>query len=470
MHRLARALLLLLLLGPASAVAQEEVITDVKVMGAARTDEETVRSIAGVSIGDTLGPSTLDIARERLHTAGLFANVNVYWEPHGEGVRIVIVIKEKIPWAPVPTFSYSPGNISAGGVLAHGNLFGRGKRGLIGGRISNVDSGVILAYDDPAFWGSWGFFTIRGRYQSQIIPEYSNIMIEGMPLAPIRNTRLRAYGFDLSAGVAWFRKVRTSFGWNLDWNQVRWSALEQDNPYASDPNNPYAAAAFPDGVAPLSQRSARRGNATVNLTFDFRARQHAVMYGNALGFTFDYAAPRWGSDSTLWYWKASVSYEHGIRFFKRHNLILRAGGVTGENLPLWSENSAGGTNLRGYLYRQFQGDTHLRSQAEYHFPLFSLWSLDVRGVAFFDAAAIWFRKLPVLDPANPSQYAERGDGRRFLPPVFLRQGFLANQDVHSSAGLGLRFYLRSVAVPLVGVDFGNGIGTRDVRMILVVGT
>lgn len=471
MPRLARAAaLVLVLLGSSAALAQEETITDVKVRGAVRTDEETVRSIAGISIGASLRSNTLDIARERLHTAGLFADINVYWEPHGVGVRVVIVVKEKIPWAPVPTFSYSPGNISAGGVLAHGNLFGRGKRGLIGGRVSNVDSGVVLAYDDPAFWGSWGFFTIKGRYQSQIIPEYSNVAIEGMPLAPIRNSRLRAYGFDISVGIAWFRKVRTSFGWNLDWNEVRWSALEGDNPYASDPgNNPYAAIAFPDGIAPLSQRSARRGNATVNLTFDFRARQHAVMYGNALGFNFDYAAPRWGSDSTLWYWKASASYEHGIRFFKRHNLIVRVGGVTGENLPLWSENSAGGTNLRGYLYRQFQGDTHLRSQAEYHFPLFSLWSLDVRGLAFFDAAAIWFRKLPEIDPAAPDRYLERGDGRQFLPPIFLRRGFKAEEDVHTSAGLGLRFYLRSVAVPLVGVDFGNGIGTRDVRMILVVG-
>jgi outer membrane protein assembly factor BamA len=468
MHRFARALPLLLLLGSASALAQEEVITDVKVRGATRTDEETVRSIAGVSIGDTLGPSTLDIARERLHTAGLFADVNVYWEPHGEGVRIVIVIREKIPWAPVPTFSYSPGNISAGGVLAHGNLFGRGKRGLIGGRISNVDSGVIVAYDDPAFWGSWGFYTIKGRYQSQKIPEYSNIDIEGMPLAPIRITRLRSYGFDISVGIAWFRKVRTSFGWNLDWNEVRWSALEKTNPYASDPSNPYAAIAFPDGV-PLAARTARRGNATVNVTFDFRARQHAVMYGNALGFNLDYAAPRWGSDSTLWYWKASANYEHGIRIFKRHNFIVRAGGTTGENLPFWSENSAGGTNLRGYLYRQFQGDTHLRSQAEYHFPLFSLWSLDVRGLGFFDAAAIWFQRLPAVDPAFPNAYVQRSDGRQFLPPLYLRQGFSAQQDIHTSAGLGLRFYLRSVAVPLVGVDVGNGIGTRDVRVILVVG-
>jgi outer membrane protein insertion porin family len=182
----------------------------------------------------------------------------------------------------------------------------------------------------------------------------------------------------------------------------------------------------------------------------------------------EYAAPRWGSE--LWYWKASANYEHGIRFFKQHNLIVRAGGIAGENLPLWSENSAGGTNLRGYLYRQFQGDTHLRSQIEYHFPLFSIGALDVRGLVFNDAAAIWFRKLPAVDVAvDPPSYVQRGDGRQFLPPAYLRQGFIARQDIHSSAGLGLRFYLRSVAVPLVGVDVGNGLGTRDVRVVLVLG-
>jgi outer membrane protein insertion porin family len=452
------------LLLSARALAQEEVITDIKVLNAVRTDEETVRSIAGLSIGESLHSDTLDIARERLHTSGLFADVNVYWEPFRDGVRVVIVIRDKFPWAPLPTFSYSPGNISAGGIIAHGNLFGRGKRGVIGGRVSNVDSGALVIYDDPAFFGSWGFFTLKGRFQSQIIPEYSNTNLPDMPLLPMRKTRLRSYGFEISGGVAWFRKVRTSFGWNLDQNDVRWSATELDNPYA--------ATSLPD-PPPLAARSARRGNATMNLTFDFRARQRALMYGNALGFTLEYAGPRWGSDTNLWYWKASASYEHGIRFFKSHNLILRAGGVAGENLPLWSENSAGGTNLRGYLYRQFQGDTHLRSQVEYHFPLFSIGALDLRGLCFFDAAAIWFRKLPevVQNPADPaaSTYLEREDGRQFLPPQFLRQGFIPNQDIHTSAGVGIRFYLNSVAVPLVGVDVGNGIGTRDVRVILMLG-
>jgi outer membrane protein insertion porin family len=460
MQRSLWAALVITVFVTSEASAQEEVITDVRVLNAVRTTEETVRSIAGISIGETLYTDTLDVARERLKTSGMFADVNVYWEPFRDGVRVIIAIKEKIPWAPLPMFSYSPGNISAGGLVAHGNLFGRGKRGLIGGRVSNVDSGAIIAYDDPAVWGSWGFFTLKGKFQSNIIPEYSNNTdLIDMPLEPMRNTKLRSYGFEVNAGVAWFRKVRTSVGWNIDRNDVLWSA-------AND-KNPYSVPVLGESPPPAA-KSARRGNATANLTFDFRARDHAVMYGSALGFGIEYAASRWGSQESLWYWKASVSYEQGIRFFKRHNLIIRLGGISGENLPLWSENSAGGTNLRGYLYRQFQGDTHLRSQIEYHFPLFSIGALDVRGLLFSDSAAIWFRRLPETN-TDGTAYLEREDGRQFLPPFYLQQGFRANRDIHTSAGAGIRFYLNTVAVPLVGVDFGNGIGTKDIRMVLLLG-
>ncbi len=442
----------------AQAWAMDEAITDIRVHNAVRTDEETVRSIAGVSIGQHMQPDTLDIVRERLHTSGLFADVNVYWEPYQDGVRVNIVVKEKFPWVPLPTFSYSPGNISGGAIVAHGNLFGAGKRGVIGGRISNVDSGALAAYEDPAVWGSWIFFTVKGKYQLQIIPEYSNEYgnLSGLPLSPMRNTKLRSYGGDINVGVAWFRKVRTSVGWIFDQNDVLWSAGNSDNSYAKVLDLPAGAI------------SARRGAATANVTFDFRARQHAVMYGNALGFSLEVGGSRWGSQDKLNYWKASTSYEHGIRFFRRHNLIVRAGGTAGDNLPLWVENSAGGTNLRGYLYRQFQGDTHLRTQVEYHFPLFTLWGLDVRGLLFDDAAAIWFRKLPSISPTTDA-YQSRSDGRQFLPPAYLHQGFVLQEDVHSSAGAGVRFYLRTVAMPLVGLDVGNGLGTKDVRIILVLG-
>src|SRR5262249_47568504 len=66
-------------LASGSALAVGEAITDVRVMGNNRTDESTIRSVAGVTIGDTLELDTLDVVRERLNTTGLFADVNVWW-------------------------------------------------------------------------------------------------------------------------------------------------------------------------------------------------------------------------------------------------------------------------------------------------------------------------------------------------------------------------------------------------------
>ena len=136
----ARATLLACVLGlgvalaasPALAVGEE--ITDVRVLGNQRTEESTVRSVAGISIGDTLEMDTLDMVRERLNTTGLFADVNVWWEQHKTGVRVNIAVKDKFPWAPVPTGSWSANNKSFGLLFVHGNLFGRGKQLLIGGQ------------------------------------------------------------------------------------------------------------------------------------------------------------------------------------------------------------------------------------------------------------------------------------------------------------------------------------------------
>lgn len=443
----------ILLVAPRVGHAIGEVIRDIRVLDNARTEEETVRSIAGISIGDTMDVHTLEEVRERLNTSGLFADVDVFWKPYRDGVRVNIVIRDKFPWAPVPTFSYAPGNISGGLLIAHGNLFGRGKRGIIGGRLSTADSGAILAYQDPAVWGSWLFYQFSGVMQDQTLAEFPNDPL--LPLKPVRETDLRSYGFSAKLGIAWFRRVKTSIGWGIDRYRLRGFRGNPDWFPGSETLPPPA-----DGGT--------RTFAEAELTFDFRAREHAVMWGNALSFSFDHGDPQWGGDPHFKYWKARVQYEHGFRFFRNHNFIIRTGGFAGQDLPFWAENSAGGGNLRGYLHRQYTGDTHLRTQVEYHFPLFSIRKLDVRGVAFNDAAAIYYRELPDVDPAS-SMYVDRPDGRRFLPPEFLHEGFDRNRDVHTSVGLGLRFFLRSVAVPLVGIDAGFGLPKGPPRVLIVIG-
>ncbi|MBC8131600.1 MAG: hypothetical protein H7X95_01360 [Deltaproteobacteria bacterium] len=43
------------------------------------------------------------------------------------------------------------------------------------------------------------------------------------------------------------------------------------------------------------------------------------------------------------------------------------------------------------------------------------------------------------------------------------------RDAHNDVGAGLRFFLRSVAVPLVGFDGGYGLESHRWRFLLIVG-
>jgi outer membrane protein insertion porin family len=450
---IAYALGLGIALASAPALAIGEEITDVRVLGNQRTEESTVRSVAGIAIGDTLETDTLDMVRERLNTTGLFADVNVWWEQHKTGVRVNIAVKDKFPWAPVPTGSWSANNKSFGLLFVHGNLFGRGKQLLIGGRIATVDSGAALGYRDPSFFGTWIYWQLQGNVQRQNIPEYSPIDYAA-DLGPYRATILTSYGVEPSIGIAWFRRVRTQVAWRLE-------KFNYDRSYVP----------LDDSATMASTNGAKVGIGKASMSFDFRAREFAVMTGSALGGGFDYAQPDFGSDLT--FWRVGAGAEHGIRFFKTHNLVANAGATFGKNLPFWMENTAGGPNLRGYLYQQFRGDSQLQGHLEYHFPLFSLGSLDFRALGFYDIQAIWFRDLPPV--TGTSNYVVRNtpDHRSFLVDAFGypedQRGFVLNRDLHQSVGGGLRFFLRSVAVPLIGFDAGWGIESRTWRFTLIVG-
>ncbi|HVR63315.1 MAG TPA: BamA/TamA family outer membrane protein, partial [Polyangia bacterium] len=394
---------------------------------------------------------TLETVRERLNSSGLFADTNVWWEQSGAGVRINIAVKDKFPWAPVPTASWSANNRAFGLLFVHGNLFGRGKQMLIGGRIADVDSGAVLAYRDPALFGSWVFWQLSGSYKREVIPEYDPNDLA--PDTPIRETVLSTFAFEPTVGIAWFRRVRTQVGWRL-------AKVEVNNDASTDPMNG-------NMVTQLATKGGTVGMGRASVTFDFRAREFAVMTGSALGGSLDISSPAFKSDFT--YWRAGVGFEQGIKFFRTHNLVYNVSATVGHNLPLWFENTAGGMDLRGYLYQQFRGDTQLAGKVEYHFPLFSVGSLDFRALGFYDASALWYRELPTEQPGSdmPFVYRDTPDQRTFSSKIL--GGFDASRDIHTSVGAGLRFFLRSVAVPLVGFDAGYGIEAHTWRFTLIVG-
>ena len=478
----ARGVLLAALVGfgiaisPRSALAVGEEITDVRVLDNQRTEESTVRSIAGVSIGDTLEADTLDMVRERLNTTGLFADVNVWWEGHGSGVRINISVKDKFPWAPVPTAAWSSNNKSIGLLFVHGNLFGRGKQLLLGARLAQIDSGALVAYRDPSLFGTWMYWQLTGLVQRNVIPEYQNSGMTPLGIATLaspfefRETRLFSYGFEPAFGIAWMRRVKTQVAWHLEKFSYFGAGPNPANPTmqsGSDlPSDPSIH------LVPAT-KVGTSGFGRAVLSFDFRAREFAVMTGQALSGSLDIGSSSFGSDFT--FWRAGASWEQGIKFFRSHNLIYSVGAAAGHNVPFWNENNAGGSNLRGYLGQQFRGDTQFGGKLEYHFPLFSISSLDFRALAFYDVQAVWFRDAPTGTPVYGSSDAGYGaayiqrntsDGRTF--PTALPYGF-DSSAIHNDVGVGLRFFLRSVAVPLVGVDFGYGIEAAHWQFIIVVG-
>ena len=439
-----------------------------------------MRSVAGVSIGDTLEADTLDLVRERLNTTGLFADVNVWWEPHGSGVRINISVKDKFPWAPVPTASWSSNNKSIGLLFVHGNLFGRGKQLLIGARLAQIDSGAVVAYRDPSLFGTWMYWQLQGLVQRNVIPEYQNTGMAPMGVATLANpyefreTRLFSYGFEPAFGVAWMRRVRTQVAWHLEKFSYFSAGTDPANPAVRPVRTSHS---IPSTYLVPATKGGTSGFGRAMLSFDFRAREFAVMTGEALSLSADYGSSAFGSDFT--FYRGGVGWEQGIKFFRSHNLIYSAGATAGHNLPFWNENTAGGTNLRGYLGQQFRGDTQFGGKLEYHFPLFSISSLDFRALGFYDVQAVWFRDAPtgtmVTDPNGSTyngsygaSYVQRNtpDARTF--PVALPSGF-SRDSIHNDVGVGLRFFLRSVAVPLVGVDFGYGIEAASWQFIIVVG-
>lgn len=444
-----------------TAHALGERVVDIRVSGAQRTDESTIRSIAGLRIGDTMENDTLALVRERLNTTGLFADVNVYWEAYGEGVRVNIAVKDKFPWAPVPTGSWSANNKSIGLVFVHGNLFGWGKQMAIGGRLAELDSGALIAYRDPAMFGTWMYWEVKGLYQRQIIPEYDPAVLA--PTQPFRQTTLDAFGAEASFGVAWFRRVKTQVTWRFD--KVNFKGTQYYDPVTGMVDDPTGG--------PPSTKGGKVAFGRAAVAFDWRAREQAVMTGPALGGNVDLGDPDLGGEYK--FWRASGFWEQGFRVFRRHNFVYSAGGTISHDLPLWMDPYAGGPNLRGYLVQQFRGDTQLNAKVEYHFPLFSIGSLDFRGLVFYDASSVWFRSLPPappVDPANPTAppgYPMRPDGDMRTYSPLIHQGLDLNRDLHTDVGAGLRFFLRSVAVPLIGIDVGYGLESNTPRFILVVG-
>jgi outer membrane protein insertion porin family len=440
------ALALGLLLPALALGAEKPVIAELEARTDGRTRTETILAYSRLDEGDSFGPSDQARAARYLDATGLFKDVQIAAEPVGPGqVRVVISVTEKHSWVIAPTFALSSSNVGGGLLYAENNLWGRSKKLIAGAQVTSNESGLYLGYLDPNLFG-WPALRLsfEGQFKSDRVEEFEGGVRVADP-AVLRTTRLNLGIAATEFTINWFETFRTAA-------KYRYTLV-----------HPLSPSEEGFVVEPPQQPNTTQVDATLRLMMGIDTRQNLGPILEGLNLEGSYEISREGLGSDFHYDKVGILYRQGIRFFELHNLVLRAETQVGSDLPFHTEFTTGGNNLRGFLHRQFRGNTKGSLTAEYHFPLFRVSVLSVRGVAFSDTALTYFRAVPesgvVIGP----------DGqlvRSYLPNQI---SGLTGGQLTQGVGVGFRLFLSNVVLPLLGVDMAYGVNPGQLRFYIVAG-
>jgi len=189
-----------------------------------------------------------------------------------------------------------------------------------------------------------------------------------------------------------------------------------------------------------------------SFSIDRRANWYGVQTGRKLGVAFERSLTAFGSDFD--YWLLTFSGVRAYQVLERHNLVLKGSFGYGHDLPFQQELQTGGTSMRGWLNNEFRGNVRALANIEYSVPVFTIHGFGVRALAFFDSAYTTFTRTNEMEAQ-----------RDYLPNSDVR----GLDGLKNSVGVGTRFYLRQIVLPLLGLDFGYGLEARDFQIYLAIG-
>lgn len=438
-------------------LAAAETIRDIVVEGNTKTTSDTVELIANIEVGDEWSTEKLDQIKADLVSSGLFKDVDGFWEACGPattppcsepGVRIHLTVRDKHSWVVAPAFYNQPTNTGGGLGFGENNLFGENQKLLLYGQIATGDSFFIGAWVIPALGGSRFYAQLDTYLKTSREIEYEPASEYTSNPTEVRQSRMNYLNGGVRIGVELFRGLKLDTrlrGAHVSYRDVRPLTTDasklSDDPGA-DPLNPVAPGE--EGWDVSNELS---------ISYDRRANWYGVQSGNKYQVAFEYAVPQLGADFR--YWIANLSLFKAVQVLERHNLIGKASISVGKDLPFQQELTMGGTSMRGYINNQFRGDLRVAGTFEYSLPLFTVAGLSIRGLGFFDTGYTTFRDTSNVE-RNYLPGSARGDNSALAP-------------FKNSVGVGTRFYLRQIVLPLLGLDFGYGLETRDVQIYLAIG-
>jgi outer membrane protein assembly factor BamA len=448
-----------------------QVIQDIKIVDISRTDSATVEYIAGVKIGMILTNELVEQMRERLLTVGLFKEVDVRWEPFllgidGGGVRLIISAKDKLSWIIAPIFSYSTGDYGGGLAYANSNVLGKNKKFLAIGEYTTQQKLLFITFLDPQIRNTRFYYRVDALLRRDSIWEYADGHTGNPRIS--RSTDVDTIGMAALAGVNFTRHFHLDLRFKVYYDNVNRSTCY--NTTNDDGSGTPDVVAAQGGYCRQPSSSGWDNTLTFDLGYDGRSNVYGVLHGLKVYANFQYGAEWLGTRSNYYLLKLDGMY--AWRFFREHNLLLKLRAELQFDPPFKLEVEAGGVgqdiaSTRGYLFRQFRGDTAVHATLEYILPLFTVKGLSVRAIGFYDTDLTWFRDLPSQNSALARFVVRDHAFRDFLPDT---PSGVVRDSWHNGLGLGIRLYLRGVILPLLGVDFGYGLEANNYRFYLSIGS
>jgi outer membrane protein assembly factor BamA len=468
--------LLLCLIG-AQRTAAAAPIRAIQIFGNQKTRSTTIVRIARISVGGNYSEKVSRQAKDDLVSSGLFSWVEIDAKIQPNGVDVEIRVRERLSWFLIPSAVFWSGNKGGSLLFGHTNLRGQNERLIVYGGLFTSNFQVAAAYQDLAILNSHFYGRVDATLSSSNVNEFNPDLSNGDNLSSPELFRVSAF-LDGGAGVQLGRELTRELHLDLYYHfsvlrhyrscvtaSCADGGIAESSPLSGNP-----AAALeppsPDGTL-----------AYLHFSFEYNSvvNEWGIRRGTRVGTWIELSHPLLGSEFELQ--KGNVHLTYGRRIFLEHNLVLNAGLGAGRQLPFSVEFEGGGPSLRGYAFRQFRGDTMFEAHAEYIAPLVKLWKMDVRGAILVDSMALWFRSLEGAFTVGGSYQVRHDDGtfRNFLPAVDASGRLLpppsglGRDDWHNSVGAGIRIYLRSVNLPLIGVDFGYGLEAGSTQILLSAG-
>jgi outer membrane protein insertion porin family len=435
-----------LLLAAAPAAAQLEgnptlyagqKIVEIEVVGNTKTDDETVKLIADVETGDRFEYEMIERIEADLVNSTLFKNVKVYTQSVEKGVKLVLEVEDKHSWIIAPTVYWQPGNKGAGLGFAENNLGGQNKKLLLYGQIATEDSIFIGGYLDPSLFGSRYFYWRAYTFlRHEDVTEYNSPNELFVEPEPERITTMNYLNGALLLGINFGRAI------SLD-TQLRGAYVFYDDAHWADQSR--------TDPTPVPEKDGWDVSTEVKLTRDKRANWYGIQSGHMWRVSYERALPQLGSDWEWWSLYLSASWAKKI--WSETNFVWKAGVTYGDHLPFQQEVTSGGVALRGYRNRQYRGDVKASNTFEFSIPFFKIGPMAFRGLAFWDSAYTSFMNDEPMGSRNylPGQTDEEVSKWR------------------NGVGGGFRIYMRSIVMPLLGLDWGYGIEVGTWHVYFAVG-